>query len=207
MIYIVDDDEAVRDALSILLESIGYEHECFETAQVFLEDVKYQPEKYKIGAYETCCLLLDVRMPGMSGMQLQQQLLALDVELPIIFITGHGDISMAVAAIKAGAVDFLTKPFAEKDLLRCLDSAFDRYRELVINRERNEGVLRLYESLTPREKEILKLLVAGKSNKVIGYDLDISQRTVEVHRARVMSKMECRSLADLVKQGALLGLS
>ncbi len=189
-VCIVDDDEAVRDALGMLFASVGYATESFATATEFLDG--FDPER-------PCCLVLDVRLPGMSGLELQQRMAARDAELPIVFITGHGDVPMAVRAMKAGAVDFLEKPFNEQELLDRVAGAFDResrqrheLRQLALLRER-------FDSLTPREHEVLELVVAGAANKVIASRLGLSQRTVEIHRAHVMTKMGADSLARLVR--------
>lgn len=189
-VYIVDDDEAVLDAIRMLLLSVDYEVETFQSPRAFLEAAP---------GITAGCLVLDVRMPAMSGLELQQLLKQRGVPIPIIFITGHGDVPMAVQAMQAGAFDFLQKPFRDQDLL-------DRIGEALVadnNRRRNqyhqgEVKVRLAQ-LSPREREVLDLVVAGQANKVIAAELNLSQRTVEIHRARVMEKMEARSLADLVR--------
>jgi len=195
VVYIVDDDHAVRDSLSLMFTSVGLPNEAFESASAFLE--AYRPER--IG-----CLVADIRMPGMSGLELQQVLNERKVELPIIFITGHGDVPMAVSAMQAGAADFLTKPFRNKDLLERVEKALGEAREGFRDQLKVRDVQNRHASLTPREAEVMDLVVAGLANKVIAMDLGVSQRTVELHRARVMQKMSARSLAELVRLAELL---
>jgi two-component system, LuxR family, response regulator FixJ len=189
-IFVVDDDAAVRDALKLLLRSVGQAVETFGSAQEFLE--AYSEDR-------PGCLVLDIRMPGMSGLELQQRLNEKHSILPIIFITGHGDVPMAVEAMQAGAVDFIQKPFRDQDLIDRINQALEKDGS---NRaalgERND-IRRRLETLTPREREVLDLVVHGKANKVIAGDLKLSQRTVEIHRARVMEKMQASSLAHLVR--------
>ncbi len=189
-IFIVDDDMAVRDALKLLLRSVGQAVETYGSAQEFLD--AYSEDR-------PGCLVLDIRMPGMSGLELQQKLNERHSILPIIFITGHGDVPMAVEAMQAGAVDFIQKPFRDQDLIDRINQALEKDNN---NRaalgERNDIRKRL-ETLTPREREVLDLVVHGKANKVIAGDLKLSQRTVEIHRARVMEKMQASSLAHLVR--------
>ncbi len=189
-VFIVDDDEAVCDSLSLLIESAGYRVNSFASAEDFLQNYT-----------EDCnaCLLLDIRMPGMSGLQLQKELLKRNFTLPVIFITGHGDVPMAVDAIKWGAADFLLKPFLEQDVLDRINDALknlpQKFHDIELQHEISMRIARL----TRREAEIMIMLAEGKANKVIAIELDISQRTVEVHRARVMEKMQVRSLAQLVQ--------
>jgi two-component system response regulator FixJ len=189
-IFVVDDDAAVRDALKLLLRSVGQSVETFASAQEFLD--AYSEDR-------PGCLVLDIRMPGMSGLELQQKLNERHSILPIIFITGHGDVPMAVEAMQAGAVDFIQKPFRDQDLIDRINQALEKD---AANRaalgERND-IRRRLETLTPREREVLDLVVRGKANKVIAGDLKLSQRTVEIHRARVMEKMQASSLAHLVR--------
>jgi FixJ family two-component response regulator len=189
-IFVVDDDAAVRDALKLLLRSVGHAVETFGSAQEFLDARGEDPAG---------CLVLDIRMPGMSGLELQQKLNEKHSILPIIFITGHGDVPMAVEAMQAGAVDFIQKPFRDQDLIDRINQALEKDSS---NRaalgERND-IRRRLETLTPREREVLDLVVHGKANKVIAGDLKLSQRTVEIHRARVMEKMQASSLAHLVR--------
>jgi two-component system, LuxR family, response regulator FixJ len=189
-IFVVDDDSAVRDALKLLLRSVGQAVETYGSAQEFLD--AYSEDR-------PGCLVLDIRMPGMSGLELQQKLNEKHSILPIIFITGHGDVPMAVEAMQAGAVDFIQKPFRDQDLIDRINQALEKDGS---NRaalgERND-IRRRLETLTPREREVLDLVVHGKANKVIAGDLKLSQRTVEIHRARVMEKMQASSLAHLVR--------
>jgi len=190
VVFVVDDDDAVRSSLRLLLKSVGLAATALPTAQEFLS--VYNP-------HQPGCLILDVRMPGMSGIELQQQLNLRGAMLPVIFITGHGDVPMAVDAMRQGAFDFLQKPFRDQDLLDRIQRALARDSA---NRAelRGRGELRRrLDSLTPREKEVLDLVVEGKSNKVVAADLGVSQRTVEIHRGRVMEKMHAGSLAQLVR--------
>ncbi|MEJ2513666.1 MAG: response regulator FixJ [Gammaproteobacteria bacterium] len=189
-VFIVDDDEAVRDSLGLLLRSGGYRARCYGSAQEFLKafDVRDQG-----------CLVLDIRMPGMTGLDLQKHLEEIGCNIPIIFITGHGDIPMAVEAVRMGAIDFLQKPFSDEELMSRIADALDvaaRQREGELERM---DILDRVETLTAREKEVMGQVVQGKANKVIAADLGVSQRTVEIHRARVMEKMQANSLAHLVR--------
>jgi two-component system response regulator FixJ len=198
IVFVVDDDDAVRDSLGMLLRSVDLPVETFDSALTFL--ARYRPDL-------TGCLVLDIRMPKMSGLELAQKLREQGSRLPVIFITGHGDIPMAVQAIKEGAADFVQKPFRDQDLLDCIHTAL-----AADNRTRSEDSQRAaltirYDSLTDREREVMLMVVAGKANKVIALDLNLSQRTVEIHRARVMEKMQARSLADLVKMAIDLGVT
>jgi FixJ family two-component response regulator len=186
----VDNDEAVLDSLRMLMKSVGLNAECFRSAGEFLD--AYDPER-------PGCLVLDVRMPGMSGIDLQERLASMHSMLPIIFITGHGDVEMAVHAMQAGAVDFVQKPFSDQVLL-------DRIQKTVAQDARNreslckrDEIVKCVAKLTPREKEVMEMVVAGNANKVIAIDLGVSERTVEIHRARVMKKMEAESLPHLVR--------
>jgi two-component system response regulator FixJ len=189
-VFIVDDDAPVRDGLKLLLRSVGHRVETYGSAQEFLD--AYADDR-------PGCLVLDVRMPGMSGLDLQERLNERRAILPIIFITGHGDVPMAVEALQAGALDFLQKPFRDQELLDRIASALDKdaanRRELLELKQ----VAARFAELTPRERSVMNLVVQGKSNKVIAGDLDISQRTVEIHRARVMEKTQAGSLAHLVR--------
>jgi len=189
-IYIVDDDEALRDSLVWLLESNDYRVAQYESAEAFLK--AYRPDM-------AGCLVLDVRMPGMSGLELYERLRERHATLPVVFITGHGDVPMAVSVLKKGAVDFIEKPFSDRDMLKLIDQCLTTERE---NRERlrqDAAVARRLDHLTGREMEVLELIIAGRLNKQIADDLGISIKTVEVHRARVMEKMEASSLAELVQ--------
>lgn len=189
-VYVVDDDEAVRDSLALLLHSVGLYASVFESARDFLEQV---------ASDQPGCLVLDVRMPGMSGMELVQRLHERNCTLPIIIITGHGDVPMAVEAMKLGAMDFLQKPFRDQELLDRIQQALARSEtEWTVARDR-DCIRQRLDELTPREQQVLEQLLDGKPNKVIASDLALSQRTVEIHRARIMDKMQARSLATLVR--------
>lgn len=200
VVYIVDDEVAVSTALARSLSKRGYQVETFESAELFLE--KFQPHRI-------ACLVLDIRMPGMSGTELQEHLSSREIILPIIFVTGHGDIPMSVRAIKAGAVDFLEKPYPVESLVERVNDALEQCRKMMEEAEIHQEVTRRYESLTPRECDVMTLLVAGAanaSNKVIARELDISHRTVDDHRARVMAKMQARSLPELVEMSKVCGV-
>ena len=189
-VYVVDDDEAVRDSLAMLLRSVGLQAVAFDSAQAFLEQIDID---------QPGCLVLDIRMPGISGMELAQRLRERDCALPIIFITGHGDVPMAVEAMKLGALDFLQKPFRDQDLLDRIQQALVRNETDWVAARDRECIRQRLEALTPREQQVLEQLLDGKSNKAIAADLELSQRTVEIHRARIMEKMQTRSLAALVQ--------
>jgi FixJ family two-component response regulator len=190
MVFIVDDDDAVRASLGFLLKSVGIAATSLDSAQAFLAAHDFlQPG----------CLLLDIRMPGMSGLELQQQLNLRGAIIPVIFITGHGDVPMAVAAMKDGAFDFVQKPFRDQDLIDRVQRALAKDQEHRVALSQYTKIRARLESLTPREREVLELMTRGKPNKVMAADLGISQRTVEIHRARVMEKMEARSLAQAVR--------
>ena len=189
-VYIVDDDEAVRDSLQWLLEGKDYRVRCFESAEAFL--ARFDPR-------EVACLIADIRMDGMSGMELQDRLIERQSPLPIVFITGHGDVPMAVETMKKGALDFIQKPFNEEHLLPLVERMLDRAREsfaaqqVVANREA------LIAKLTSREAQVLERIVAGRLNKQIADDLGISIKTVEAHRANIMEKLNAATVADLLK--------
>ena len=189
-IYIVDDDEALRDSLAWLLDSAGYLTQSFDSAEAFLAG-------YNDGL--TGCVLLDVLMPGMSGLELFDRLCELHATLPVIFITGHGDVPMAVAALKRGAADFIEKPFNDEDMLTLIRQCLAVERDERDRRRQDAEVARRLDQLTQREREVLELIIAGKLNKQIADTLGISIKTVEVHRARVMEKMGANSLAELVQ--------
>ena len=199
IVFVVDDDAAVRDAIKDLLESVGMRVETFGSGAEFLA---------KNPTDGPCCLILDVRLPGMSGLEFQRELSEKAVEIPIIFITGHGDIPITVQAMKAGAVDFLTKPFRDQELLDSIQKAVDRDRH---RREQTAEVTKLrqrYEELTPREREVMALVTQGLLNKQIAAELGTSETTVKIHRGQVMRKMEAESLADLVRMAdRILNLS
>jgi len=189
-IYVVDDDDGMRRALSLLLNTVGYKTAAFASPKEFLDKVKTDAAG---------CLVLDIRMPGMSGLELQQHLNRMGSMLPVIFITGHGDVPMAVQAMKEGALEFVQKPFRDQDLLDRINHALELDKENRSTLARRADVLARFESLTPREKEVMQLVVDGAANKVIAIDLGLSERTVEIHRAKVMEKMGARSVAHLVK--------
>lgn len=189
-VCIVDDDEAVRSSMMLLMKSMGLRAQVYGSAQEFLDG--FDPQR-------PGCLVLDVRMPGMSGLELQEALNERGAVLPIIFVTGHGDVPLAVEAMQRGAMDFLQKPFRDQDLLDRINRALDKDRtgrELLGNRDRIRSRLA---QLTPREREVLAMVTQGKSNKVVAADLALSERTVEIHRAHVMQKMAANSLAHLVR--------
>ena len=189
-VYIIDDDEAVRDSMGMLLDSVDRRYRCFNSADEFFDH---------FDGSQRGCLVLDIRMPGMNGLNLQQRLAQLDSTLPIIFMTGHGDVPMAVEAMRLGALDFLRKPVNEQDFLERIQQALDQ--ELGDwNQKLDQQVIdQNIASLTERESEVFELVATGLANKVIASDLGISERTVEVHRAQVMKKLDARSMAELVR--------
>jgi FixJ family two-component response regulator len=189
LIYLVDDDEAVRDSLGMLFKSIGLKHEAYASALDFLQH--YDPARH-------ACLVADIRMPGLSGLELQQRLNDQRAEIPVIFITGHGDVPMAVTAMKSGASDFVQKPFRDQDLIDRINKALARDVERRKGRAEQDEIRARIATLTPREKEVMECVARGQANKVIAMDLGVSQRTVELHRARVMKKLKMRSVAELV---------
>lgn len=197
-IFVVDDDESVREALGSLIRSAGLNVETFASAHEFLSRRR---------ADEPGCLVLDVRLPGLSGLDLQQRLAEINIETPIIFITGHGDIPMSVRAMKAGAVEFLTKPFRDEDLLAAIHEAIRRDGSV---RRRQAEIAELrerYESLTAREREVMDLVVSGLLNKQAAAELGVSEITIKVHRGQVMQKMRASSFADLVRMSEKLSLA
>jgi FixJ family two-component response regulator len=189
-VFVIDDDEAVRDSLRLLLKSVNLPVRTCASAQEFLP---------VYDTLQTGCLLLDIRMPGMSGLELQQQLNVRGATIPVIFITGHGDIPMAVEAMQHGAFDFLQKPFRDQDLIDRVQRALERDASIRLQLKVTDRTREHVASLTPREREVLDLVILGKPNKVMAADLGVSQRTIEIHRARVMEKMQARSLAQLVR--------
>jgi RNA polymerase sigma factor (sigma-70 family) len=189
-VFVVDDDQAMRSSLQWLIESVGMKVETYDSAQSFLD--AHYPGR-------AGCLLLDVRMPGMSGLELQQYLVRREIRLPVIIITGHGDVSMAVKAMKAGAVDFIEKPFDDEELLKSIRSAMQHDEKRRALRAQRADIAARMAELTPREHEVMAMVTDGKSNKEIASALGVSAKTVEVHRARVMDKMRADSLAELVR--------
>jgi FixJ family two-component response regulator len=196
IVFVVDDDVSVRESLELLIESAGWQPETFASAQEFL----FRPRPTV-----PCCLVLDLTLPGLSGLELQEQL-AERKEMPIIFITGHGDVPMTVQAMKAGAVEFLTKPFKDDVLLGAIRGAIERSRVALRLDVEMRALKHCYESLTPREREVMDLVVSGLLNKQVGGELGISEITVKAHRGQVMRKMKADSLPDLVTMAARLGL-
>jgi FixJ family two-component response regulator len=195
-VFVVDDDAAMRDSLKDLIRSVGLRVELFTSAQDFLRS-----ERPDVPG----CLVLDVRMPGLSGLDLQRRLTEAGVSMPIIFISGHGDVPMTVRALKAGALEFLTKPFRDQDLLDAIQQALDRDCQTRDERAATEAVHRRFASLTPREREVMAKVVAGLLNKEIAAELRTSETTVKTHRRQVMEKMGANSLPELVRMADRLG--
>ena len=197
VIAIVDDDPSVREGLRSLLRSAGWKVQTFASGQEFLA---------RPGAEVPCCLILDLQLPGLSGLDLQKRMAEVELEIPIVFLTGHGDIPASVQAMKAGAVEFLTKPFDEEELLQAIRAALERDRR---DRQRRAEISELrtrFESLTAREQEVMQQVVSGLLNKQVAGELKISEFTVKVHRGQVMRKMRADSLADLVRMADKLGI-
>ncbi|HEU4345355.1 MAG TPA: response regulator transcription factor [Candidatus Binatia bacterium] len=190
-IFLVDDDDSVRRALARLMKSAGYRVEGFASAREFLDSAR--------PGEGPACLILDVRMPGLTGLDLQTELKKANAILPIIFITGHGDIPMSVKAMKAGAVDFLPKPVKDADLLRAIEQALARATREGTERTELDDIQARWNKLTPREREVMTLIVQGFLNKQVAFELGIVEKTIKVHRARVMEKMQVQSLAELVR--------
>ncbi|BFG81408.1 response regulator transcription factor [Paraburkholderia terrae] len=197
MIYVIDDDEAMRLAVRDLLRSVGLRVEIFESSLDFLAFPKLDAPS---------CLILDIRLRGESGLTLQEQIGKRDLRMPIVFMTGHGDIAMTVKAMKAGAVDFLAKPFRDQDMLDAVANALARDGERLAAEQTNATLRAAYHSLTPREREVMALVVAGMMNKQIASEMHVTEITVKIHRGQVMRKMSARSVAALVKMSESLGV-
>jgi FixJ family two-component response regulator len=198
LVFVVDDDRSMRVAVERLLRSSGLEVESFSSARTFLE---------REPAEVACCLVLDVRMPELTGLDLQQALRRSDADIPIVFITGHGDVPTSVRAMKSGAEDFLQKPFNDQELLDAVHRALERDRHARASRAELAELGERLDSLTPREREVLELVVKGLMNKQIAFELGAAEKTIKVHRGRVMRKMRADSLADLVRMAGKLGIA
>ncbi len=196
-VFVIDDDPSVRMSLSRLLRSVGFETETFASAEAFLERTHYDG----VG-----CIVLDVRMPGLSGMDLQEELNRAEYSMPIIFITGHGNIPMSVRAMKRGAVEFLTKPFDDEKLLQAVREAIEKDGSAKEDRKKVGDVRSRIDTLTPREHEIFRYVITGMLNKQIALKLDIAEKTVKVHRGRIMEKLCVNSVADLVRLAEMAGI-
>lgn len=193
IVYIVDDDEAVLDSLGMLLNSLSIKNSAYSNGQDFLNSIKPEMMQELSG-----CIVMDVRMPGMSGMECHQALKSMKCTLPIIFITGHGDIPMAVEAMKEGAVEFIQKPFRDQELIDCIQKAIRTNIQSQNTVQQAQKIERRIDTLSKRELDVLRRVISGQSNKLIAAELHLSQRTIEIHRAKVMEKMNATSLADLI---------
>ncbi|WP_267552215.1 response regulator transcription factor [Rhizobium rhizogenes] len=198
VVFIVDDDLSMREALLDLFRSMKFEAQAFESAAALMGVTNFD---------RPGCIVLDVRLPGLNGLDFQAQLERLGSKMPIVFMTGFGDIPMTVRAMKAGAVDFLTKPFKDQDILDAVAAAMERDAQRRRQHAQNEAIVSLADHLTPREREVMKAVVMGLMNKQIAYELGISEVTVKLHRGNVMRKMEARSVAELVRKAEMLGES
>jgi RNA polymerase sigma factor (sigma-70 family) len=197
-VLLIDDDPSVRRALTRLIRSAGYQVQSFASAREFLDGGCHSDGP--------SCLVLDVQMPGLTGLDLQHELAALEMNLPIVFITGHGDIPTSVRAMKAGAVDFLQKPVNDKDLLQAIEQSLTRAARDQSEREETDEIRRRLDTLTPREREVMALVITGMLNKQIAFELGIVEKTIKVHRARVMDKMAADSVAALVRMAEKVGI-
>jgi FixJ family two-component response regulator len=198
MVFVVDDDISVRESLELLIRNAGWQSETFESAQQFLSRPR---------VHVPSCLVLDVTLPGLNGLDLQKRVAVDRTDMPIIFITGYGDVPMTVQAMKAGAVEFLTKPFGDDALLSAIRQALERSRTVLDHEAEIRGLRDCYASLSRREREVMALVVSGLLNKQVGFELGISEITVKAHRGKVMRKMKAGSLADLVNMAARLRLA
>ena len=198
IVFVVDDDISVRESLELLIRNEGWQPETFASAQDFLDRPRI---------FAPSCLVLDVSLPGLNGLELQKRVAVERSDMPIIFISGHGDVPMTVQAMKAGAVEFLTKPFGDEVLLGAIRHALERSRTALAHEAEMLGLRECYASLSPREREVMALVVSGLLNKQVGGELGISEITVKAHRGQVMQKMKADSLADLVRMAARLGLA
>lgn len=197
IVFIVDDDESVRNSLAWLIESVRIKVETFPSAKEFLKRALYDGP---------ACLVLDVRMPGLSGLDLQNQLAEAGRTIPIIFITGHGNISMSVSAMKSGAIDFIEKPFEDQTLLNAINRSLKKDRQTKLEQAKIKGIQQRVDSLTPREHEVFLLIIDGKLNKEAAFELGTTERTIKAHRARIMQKMKAASFADLVRMAEKLNI-
>src|SRR5215470_15380479 len=197
VVFVIDDDASVRTAIGSLIRSVGLRAEVFASVPEFLAHKR---------ASTTSCLILDVRLPGVSGLEFQSEIAKTNAEIPIIFITGHGDIPMTVKAMKAGAVEFLTKPFRDQDLLDAIQVALERARSRYESEQAVSELRAKFESLTPREKEVMAWVTSGLLNKQVAAEIGVTEITVKVHRGNVTRKMGAKSLADLVRMADILGI-